>query len=124
MTEKIRLGRVTEATIRNALLYIRAECIRDGAPGIDHVDALLRLRGHDPDNFAFAKKAPKAFRRGDLQFAILTALRDGPRTGAAIAAQVKGDLDQKAAYKRVYIALHRMKAKGMVKHEGRLWLAP
>lgn len=121
MTEHIRLGRITETTIRNALLYIRAECLRDGAPGIEHVDALLRQRGHDPEAFSFAKRTPKAFRKGELQRMVLAALRDGPRTGPEIVRAIDSPLDYRATYKRVYGALDRLRRRGVVHRFGNIW---
>ncbi|WP_371229383.1 hypothetical protein [Roseovarius sp. 2305UL8-3] len=126
MTQQIRLGRITETTIRNALLYMRAECLRDGVEGVDHVDALLRLRGHDPEAFGFADKRPKAFRKGELRQMVLDALRDGPQTGAEIACRVqarKQVLTYKQAYRRVYGCLEQLQRRGLVVHEGRVWQA-
>lgn len=121
MKQPVRLGRVTETTIRNALLYMRAECLRDGAPGLDHVDALLRARGHDPDAFTFASKTPKAFRKGELQRKVLAALRDGPKTGPEIVRAIDSPLPYATTYKRVYICLSRLHGKGVVRREGRVW---
>lgn len=124
MTKHIRLGRVTETTIRNALLYIRAECLRNGAEGIEHVDALLRARGHDPGGFSFAASRPKAYRKGELRQMVLDTLREGPQTGAEIARKAqarKPELTYKQVYKRVYICLNTLKRRGVVRHVGREW---
>ncbi|TCP40140.1 hypothetical protein [Rhodovulum marinum] len=122
--EHIRLGRVTETSIRNALLYIRAECLRDGAEGLEHVDALLRLRGHDPEAFGFAEKRPKAFKKGELRRLIVKALREGPKTGKEIAEAVRshhGGLTEVQAYRKVYSALDGMKKRGVVIHLSPDW---
>lgn len=121
MTEQVRLGRITETTIRNALLYIRAECLREGAPGIEHVDALLRQRGHDPEAFTFAKRTPKAFRKGELQRKVLKALRDGPKTGPEIVRAIDSPLPYRETYRRVYVCLHRLGNKGIITAHSRLW---
>ncbi|APE44864.1 hypothetical protein BOO69_16730 [Sulfitobacter alexandrii] len=58
---------------------------------------------------------------------VMEALRDGPQTGADIARAVqarKQQLTYKRAYHRVYICLWNLKKRGLVRHEGRLWLAP
>lgn len=123
--KQLRLGRVSEDTIRNALLYIRAEIVRDNLNGLEHVDALLAMRGHEAA--PVPRKTPKAFKRGELRRMILDALRDGPQTGAQLAERIAGQRDgltRQQAYKRVYIALHGMQRRGMVRHQGRLWLAP
>ena len=110
-----------DESLVSALHFLRCRIVREGEPGLDHVDALLRQLGVDPDELSMPQKVPKAFKRGELQGAILGALRDGPKTGAEIAAVVRGDLPQKTAYKRVYIALSRMKARRMVRHEHGVW---
>ena len=73
-------------TIIRALYRLRAEIIRDGQDGLEQVDALLRLRGADPEGRRVPPKLARHFGRGKLRLAILMALRDGPRTGAQILA--------------------------------------
>ncbi|MBK1634793.1 hypothetical protein CKO19_03500 [Rhodovulum adriaticum] len=108
----------------SGLHFLRCRLIREGLPGVEHADALLRGLGVDPETLPTPQKVPKSYKRGELQRAILEALRNGPLTGLEITKRVSGDLPYKAAYKRTYIALNRMKKAGTVKHEGRLWLAP
>ena len=55
------------------------------------MDALLRLRGADPETKRVPGNQPKQFGRGKLRMAILRALRDGPRTGPQIAAAVAAE---------------------------------
>ena len=108
---------IQEDTILNVLHYLRAEIAREGLDGAEHVDALLRLRGHDPADRPIPAKVPKAFRRGELTRVILGALRDRPRTGKDIARCVESasiGLSHEAAYRRTYIALHRLQAAGAV----------
>jgi hypothetical protein len=52
---------IREDTILNVLHYLRAEIAREGTEGAAHVDALLRLRGHDPEARPTPAKVPKAF---------------------------------------------------------------
>ena len=114
---------IQEDTILNVLHYLRAEIAREGLEGAEHVDALLRLRGHDPADRPIPAKVPKAFRRGELTRVILGALRDGPRTGRELAQAVEaasGGMGYRAAYKRTYVALHRLREAGAVRRaEGR-----
>jgi hypothetical protein len=111
-----------EETLVSALHFMRCQIVRDGAEGLDHIDALLRLRGVDPDSLPMPEKRPKHFPRGKLQIAVMEALREGPMTGADLARRVQGNgLEYAAAYKRVYQCLNRMQAAGLVKREGRLW---
>ena len=88
------------------------EIARECLDGSEHVDALLRLRGHDPADRPIPAKVPKAFRRGELTRVILGALEDGPRTGWELAQAVEAasdGMDYRAAYKRTYVALHRLR---------------
>jgi hypothetical protein len=42
-----QLRRYKPETITRALVALRAELIRDGGPGPEHLEALLQLRGHN-----------------------------------------------------------------------------
>jgi len=110
-----------DESIVSALHVLRLRIVRENADGLDHVDALLRQLGVDPENLPIPRKTPKAFKRGALQRAVMAALRDGPLTGAEITEKVRGDMPYKDAYKRVYGALARMKGRGQVRREGRVW---
>lgn len=115
---------IKDETIIATLHHLRCIIVRDGQPGLDHVDALLRQLGADPDTLPMPRKVPHHFARGELRARILDVLRNGPLTGAEIAERVRGDLPYADAYKRTYQALTKMKARGMVRHEARVWLAP
>ena len=113
-----------DESIVSALHVLRLRIVREDADGLDHVDALLRQLGVEPETLPMPRKTPKAFKRGELQRAVMAALRDGPLTGAEIAEKVRGDIPYQDAYKRVYGTLARMKGRGRVRREGRVWLAP
>ncbi len=121
---RITFRPLKDQTVINALRYLRATCLRDGAPGLEHVDALLRLRGVNPASLPIPRKKPKHFRRGELRRAILTELRGGPLTLPELAARVGDGLSRRAAYQRTYQALQKMEPAGLVVHEGRLWGLP
>lgn len=115
---------IKEDTIVAVLHYVRAEIVRDGLDGLEHVEALLRARGVAPDARHVPRKTPKHFRRGQLRAAILRALRDSPRSGPEIAREIAREtngLTYEQVYKRVYIALYAMKRAGLVERDGRLW---
>lgn len=114
-----------EETLVSALHFMRCQIARDGAEGLAHVDALLRLHGVDPASLPMPDKRPKHFARGKLRIAVMEALRLGPMTGAELARRVQGNgLEYAAAYKRVYQCLNRMLEAGMVrKNGGKWWLA-
>lgn len=107
---------MTEGAVIRVLRYVRAEIIRDGLDGLDHVEALLRARGVDPDALYVPRKQPKHFRHGKLRMAILWALQDGPRTGPQVAAAIAAErgLAVEHAYKIVYRGLCHLRTQGRV----------
>ena len=113
------------ATSINAALHnLRSLIVRDGQDGLEHVDALLRLRGVDPDSLWIPQKRPHHFAHGKLRVAVLEVLRGGPARGSEIARRVQGNtLTYARAYRLVYQCLSHMKDKGLVRREGRLWCA-
>lgn len=115
---------IKDDTIISVLHFIRQEIVRDNLDGLDHVDALLRLRGADPEALVTPYKRPKVFRKGELRQMVLDPLREGPQTGSEIARKVqvrKQVLTYEQAYRRVYICLNTLKRRGLVRHEGRVW---
>ncbi len=112
-------------TITRALRNLRAQIIRDDEPGLEHVEALLQLRG---DNLGpVPRKANPFFQRGKLRVAIFTALRQGPCVGPQVVMRVceAHGLVYGAMYRSVYSQLGQMKKTGHLRHEGRVWrLAP
>jgi len=108
-------------TIRRALQNLRAQIIRNGEPGLEHVKALLQLRG---DNLGpVPRKANSFFRRGKLRVAIFVALRGGPLTGPEVVALVcvAHGLAYGSMYRSVYAQLGQMKKAGQLRHEERVW---
>ena len=81
-----------ENVVIGVLCHIRAEILRDGLDGIEHVEALLRARGADPAALYVPRKQPKHFRHGRLRMAILGALVDGPLAAPQIAVVISVDL--------------------------------
>ena len=125
--KRLRFDRLTDETIDHVLLYLRAEIIREGLDNLECVDALLDMRAVDVSAYIVPQKRPKHFKRNQLRREILSALRSGPLTGPEIARAIStkhAGLTYKQAYKRVYIALDAMQERGLVGHEGRVWLAP
>ena len=106
-------------TITRTLLNLRAQIVRDGGPGREHVEALLALRGN---NLApVPRKANVHFRRNRLRLAIRAALRDGPLTGREIVERVCAahGLAYGAMYRSVYAQLGEMKkGETLVREDG------
>ena len=116
------LRRLKPETITRALVALRAELIRDGGPGLEHVEALLILRGSNLPPVP-RKAKPPHFRRGKLRAAICVALRDGPLTGPEIVERVCAahGLAYRAMYRSVYSQLGQLRRAGLVVREGGLW---
>lgn len=71
----------------SALASLRAQIIRDGAPGLEDVEALILLRGGELQPVALKNK--RTLRRGALKRIILAALRSGPKTTREIASALQ-----------------------------------
>lgn len=121
MTQRYYYRPWKEETLVAALHFMRCQIVREGAEGLEHIDALLRLRGVDPESLPVPQKFPKTFRRGQLTQAILRELRDGPLRGSELARRLQGNLAYEDAYKKVYAALHRLKQAGLVINASSAW---
>ena len=120
---QLRPDRISDQSITNALLCLRAEIVREGKPGLEHVNALLALRGALP-NAPVPRKTDRRFKRGKLAAMIASELRSGALTGREIAERVAarhGRLTAGEAYERVYGCLARMRRAGLAVCEDGLW---
>lgn len=115
MIKKLTPHRHSDKTTNVSLYYLRAQIIRDGLEGLEHVDALLRLRGIDPDALRVPEKKNWTYRRGGLTVAVLGVLRQGANTAPQIAAA----LDHR--HSSVCQCLATLEARGVVRREGRVW---
>ena len=111
---------IKEETIVSVLHFLRQEAVREGFDTLAHIDAVLTARGIDPETLQTPRKTPKAFAKGELQRKVLEALRE-PRTGPEIVRLIDSPLPYKETYKRVYIVLHRLKGRGLIGCQGRVW---
>ncbi|MGR3802149.1 hypothetical protein [Marinibacterium profundimaris] len=111
-----------DRSIDGALLALRKQTIREGREGLDHVEALLRLRGVDMPVVREGRR-PDAAKRGEAQRIVLGALRDGPKTLREIAAVMaeRRQLDMPAALQRSGQALDKLRKAGVVVKDGRVW---
>jgi hypothetical protein len=64
-------------TITRVLHRVRQNIIRDQIGGQEHVDALLRMYGVEPDTLPTAAKRYRPFKRGELTAIVREALRGG-----------------------------------------------
>ncbi len=108
-----------DKTITNALLQLRAQIIRSGLDGLDHVEALLIARGVD------LQPARKPYRprhgRTYARLLILDAVRSGPLPGRAIASYAVARVPQDALRRLVSSALWKMGDAGVLVRNNGLW---
>ncbi|WP_136634948.1 hypothetical protein [Pseudooceanicola onchidii] len=98
-----------DKTINNALLALRKQIIREGGDGLDHVEALLAMRGVDMPRVLIATA-----RRGEMGRMVLDALRDGPKTRAQLVEYIgalRPDVPTDRLYWRVDGALSKLRGK-------------
>ncbi len=112
-----------EETVTRTLHYMRAQIIREGLDGLEHVEALLGLRGENSQHVP--KPQPKnRFKASRLKWIVMDALREGPKRGRDVAGYVAErapQLTSEDAYKRTYMCLSRMKRAGTVGRDGMVW---
>ena len=112
-----------DKSIDSALQALRRQMIREGQNGLCHVEALLRLRG-----IRLAKVPPPmpddCLHYGAVRPIVLAALQGGADTTCQIADAVLAampGMDRQRALIRVYRAVYKLRDKGLVRQEGRLW---
>ena len=113
-----------DKTINNALLALRKQIIRGDDEGLNHVESLLRMRGVDMPRVMPPKRKDVA-RRGLMSALVLGALRDEPKTTVEVAAYIaprRPELSPEAVHKRTALCLTKLKKRGLVGREGRVWL--
>ncbi|MDF0601270.1 hypothetical protein P1J78_11060 [Psychromarinibacter sp. C21-152] len=112
-----------DKTINNALLALRRQIDRDNLDGMDHVEALLSLRGVPIPRLSPARK-PDVAGKGVMARMIIEALQAGHSTQSGVTAHVaarRPDLSEWDAYRRTSLCLARLKRSGRVVREGRAW---
>ena len=109
-----------EKSITNALLHLRVQTIRESLDGLEHVEALLKLRGVDLAKHPVPRKIAQ---RRDTAILAMDALRDGPKTGKEVSlhAAAATGMTYDEARGRLYQALHNLRRKGWVVKEGSVW---
>jgi len=111
-----------DRSIDNALLALRKQIIRDSLDGLDHVEALLQMRGVAPPKGK--PKPANAARKGGMASMILDALRECPMTLTELVAWIspkRPDVSPERLYYRTASALTQLRIKGLVRREGRVW---
>jgi hypothetical protein len=114
---------ISEITITRALVALRVRTIREGRAGLDHVEALLTMRGHNLGPVPMPRAA-NIFRKNDLRRLILAALRERPQTCAEIARHISSqrpDVPYATAYERASSVLSKMGKAGLLENERPVW---
>ena len=112
-----------DKSINNALLELRAQIIRGGLDGLDHVEALLLARGVDLPHVPKSHAANSLPRMAMLRL-LVGALRDGPKGGPAIAAYVAAHqpaISYRQAQRRIHQGLARAVAHGYAVRDENVW---
>lgn len=112
-----------DKTITNALLALRAEIIRDGMSGLEHVEALLTLRQVALPRVP-GKKPLDSCRQREAKAIMLDALRTGPKAAAelrAAFAAARPAVPPDRVMIRVYQAIYRMRDKGLIVKDRGAW---
>jgi hypothetical protein len=116
---------MNDQSITNALLHLRAQIIREGQGGLDHVNALLVARGVDPAAQHVRRKIPQdSCAQREVKALVLQALRGGPKRPSEIGAHFmacKPDIAPDKAMLRVYRAIYKMRDRGAVVRDGGVW---
>jgi hypothetical protein len=114
-----------DKTINNALLALRKQIIRGDGKGLAQAETLLRMRGVVMPRVLPAKRKDVA-RKGQMSKLVLDALRGGPMTTIEVADHVarnRPELAPEAAKKRAGLCLTKLKRRGLVGREWRVWMA-
>lgn len=110
-----------DKSIDGALLALRKQIIRSHGEGLEHVEALLALRGVRWRQVRPTQR-PDRGRRGQTRRVLLEALAGGPKRLCELTAVVqawKPELPPLLAHQRASKALRKLKEAGLVRREDR-----
>jgi hypothetical protein len=114
-----------DRSINSALVALRKQIIRGNGAGLDHIEALMALRGVELRP-VLPPRSKDAARRGHMAAMVVSALREnGPQTARDVTEYVakrRPEIAHADAHKRAAMALSNLKIKGLVRRYGRLWL--
>jgi len=111
-----------DKTIDNALLELRKQMIRGELDGLDHVEALLVMRSVRLPR-VLPRKPRNQAGKGVMTYMALAALRGGPQTALNVSkciALQRPELTFDKSHKYAAVALTKLKARGLVVHDGRI----
>jgi len=105
-----------DRTINNALIALA----KQGGSQAKLADVLLDMRGVEWSGIM----QDNPFKRGGTKHMVLEALKGGPMTSKAIGVHIRQKVPHigpDAAQNRAYQALRRLRDRGLVRRDGRLW---
>ena len=117
MVKRFKFYQHGDEMINSSLHYLRARTIREGLDGLEHIEAIMRIRGLDLEAMHIPRKNKRRFRNGALRAAVMGVLREGSHTAREIADKLECQRNS------VYGCLRTLEAHGVVRREGRAWLA-
>lgn len=83
------------------MLHLRVKTIRENLEGLEHVEALLKMRGVDLARHHVPRKTAQ---RRDTALIALGALRSGPKTGKEVSQRVTRSTDQPMCSESQWVA--------------------
>lgn len=127
MKKSVVMHRISERHIERVLYYVRAELVRSGGDGVEHANALLKLRGLDPDKYHVGNQMPRKIKgRSGRRRAIIAALKQGKATSYQICQRIALEhlhIDPDANWLNVSSCLSQLKQQGIVENDG-AWRYP
>lgn len=114
-----------DKTIDSALRHLHREALNGRHDGMEHIVALMALRGCKPS--VTHPHHSNAAKPGETKRLVLAALRGGPKTTEEMAERLmtqKPELLRNRAVNRVYQALLKLEKRGLVERDGKWRLAP
>jgi hypothetical protein len=112
---------MSERSTDCSLLALRKQLIRGDGVGLEHVEALLVMRGVALPCVLPAKR-PDAARMGAMRRLLLGQLQTGPKTMRELVDHVatcRTELAPHAAYHRTGQALQKLRVAGLIRREAR-----
>lgn len=126
MKPTINMERFSRKSVERCLYYVRAEIIREGMDGLEHIDGVLAAYGLDPDAYQVPLKRPQTFKgRGSMRRAVMAILKQGGATTMQVSQAIadEHDLDVDDVWRRVGPCLSHLKMRGLVANDG-AWRYP
>src|SRR6056297_2376637 len=115
MVKRFKFYQHGDEMINSSLHYLRARTIRDGLDGLEHIEAIMRIRGLDLEAIHVPRKNKRRFRNGALRAAVMGVLREGSYT----AREISDNLECQRSC--VHKCLRTLEAYGVARREGQVW---